>query len=308
MGLRTRGKEGLERELGKMRSRLEQEERAAEQADRLASTDVAALERLAADEVAGKVAGDEVAAQLEKISDGARRHRLNAGHHRRSLALLREEVAQIERQIAEQPFEAALERAQQFVPGMAKMEGLLAQKINGLTAAAAMVQKQRAELDRALAEARRCCPAWRAVDVEIPDAPAWTDEAAALSRLVGEAMKDAARAEQRKLRENSIVDVLAQGPRRPAASAATARQKQAERAAREEASRVAAAVRELAAHLDWGREDDERALATSKYGSIPRARHDEVLELVARRRAELEREWALRNPQAAKARAAAVPG
>ena len=234
---RSRTVDGLGRELQQKQARLEQEERNADTEQRLSKTaGDDRLDQAAADLLANRIDEAKYASVEAEVTRARAAHAANADRARRVSALLRQELSHLERQIAELPFEEAVSKIPALVDGHQTSADVFAKALVHAKRAGATLAKRRADLDAALAEAKRLRPEWRELDVDLPDEAAWPEE----------------------LKE--LVALLEAGPRRTTAQAAERRRRRAEAEAAAAAQRVPAMVEHILFAGKSGHPDSLREL------------------------------------------------
>jgi hypothetical protein len=190
----------LERELRDKRTRLEQEERNGESELRLASTvGDERLDEAAADLLADRIDEAEYARVEADVAKARGGHAANAGRHARVGALLRQEIAALERRLEEAPFEAILERRPECAAALQAASVQLAKSLRATAAAAEKVAAKRAELDAVDAEAKALRPSWRDDELSAVDEAAWPD-VKLLVKLLKEGRRDSAAREAERVR------------------------------------------------------------------------------------------------------------
>jgi fused signal recognition particle receptor len=269
----TQSLDALERELRDKRTRLEEEERNVETEKRLAAT--AGDERLdqtAAELYGGRISPDEAAAADAEVEKTRAGHRANADRHRRVIRLLTDEITELERTIAEAPFDEALAKLPELEKQHQAAASAFAKSLRVAATAGARLTRTRAGLDELLDQAKASRPEWRQLEIELADEEGWPKEA------------------------KELIKLLQSGPRQPAKQQSAALAKEAADREQSDRQRLREIVAERGAQLGGSRENDALVLRQKYSPLLPRA--DEVLDLIEAERQRQRAAYAERQARA----------
>jgi hypothetical protein len=200
IGKSGRSVDALERTLRDRRSLREAKLREAEQSEKLAGESDARLDEIAAEVLAGRLTEDAAAKRFEELERSTGGHRRNAVLQARAVEQLQREIAELERTLAERPFEEAVAKLPAVGAEAVKASEDFARLVGSTLKAGRTLAKKRAALDEAITEAKRLCPQWRELAFEVPDEAPWPDGVKELVKLLQGGRRDEAEREVERIR------------------------------------------------------------------------------------------------------------